>query len=207
MSLGDEFDPPQRADEQPDEPVGGPTSSNGHAPDDGETESDAATFEGLVAIEVARIRVREAAKQRYIQESTAGVSLPEFIQLDEFLAQPDDNQLYLVNGIWPKGGHILMVAQQKAGKTTLRNKVVKSLCDGYDFLNRFRVSRPKGRIVVLDLELPKTCCAAGCAMLGYETNRSWLLCRCAVKAPASTSASQKSGRSGQNGCNVGMRPC
>jgi hypothetical protein len=68
---------------------------------------------------------------------------------------PDTETPYLINEVWPKGGHILIVAQQKAGKTTLRNNLAKSLCDGHDFLNRFQVFNPKGRIVILDLELPE----------------------------------------------------
>jgi hypothetical protein len=105
--------------------------------------------------EFRKLKARELAKQRYIQESTAGVHLPDFIRLDEFLAQPDDEDPYLIEEIWPKGGHILIVAQQKAGKTTLRNNLVKSLVDGYDFLNRFEVTPTAGKIVILDLQLPK----------------------------------------------------
>jgi hypothetical protein len=105
--------------------------------------------------EYRKMKARELAKQRLVQESAVGITLPEFHQLDEFLAQPDTETPYLVNGIWPKGGHILIVAQQKAGKTTLRNNLAKSLCDGYDFLNQFQVFEPEGRIVILDLELPE----------------------------------------------------
>jgi AAA domain len=105
--------------------------------------------------EYRKMKARELAKQRLIQESAVGITLPEFYPLDEFLATPDTETPYLVNEIWPKGGHILIVAQQKAGKTTLRNNLAKSLCDGYDFLNRFQIFRPEGRIVILDLELPE----------------------------------------------------
>jgi hypothetical protein len=47
-----------------------------------------------------------------------------------------------------------MAAQYKAGKTTLRDNAVKSLADGYDFLDRFPVNRlEEGTVVILDLEL------------------------------------------------------
>jgi RecA-family ATPase len=43
----------------------------------------------------------------------------------------------------------------KAGKTTARNNLVKSLADGYDFLDKFQITRPEGAVVILDLELPE----------------------------------------------------
>jgi hypothetical protein len=105
--------------------------------------------------EYRKMKAREIAKQRLIQESAVGITLPEFIRLDDFLAQPDSATPYLVDKIWPKGGHILFAAQQKGGKTTARNNLVKSLADGYDFLNKFQITRPEGTIVILDLELPE----------------------------------------------------
>jgi hypothetical protein len=62
------------------------------------------------------LRVRDLARQKIIQESAVGITLPEFIRLDDFLAQPDSATPYLVDQTWPKGGHILLAAQQKLGK-------------------------------------------------------------------------------------------
>ena len=105
--------------------------------------------------EAFRMKVRDLARQKLIQESAVGITLPEFIRLDDFLAQPDSATPYLVDKTWPKGGHILFAAQQKAGKTTARNNLVKSLADGYDFLDKFQITRPEGAVVILDLELPE----------------------------------------------------
>jgi hypothetical protein len=105
--------------------------------------------------EARRLRIRDLARQKIIQESAVGITLPEFIRLDDFLAQPDSATPYLVDKTWPKGGHILFAAQQKAGKTTARNNLVKSLADGYDFLDKFQITRPEGAVVILDLELPE----------------------------------------------------
>jgi hypothetical protein len=131
------------------------TTIMGDKPNSSEPSEQRSYIDLLADDEYRKLKAREIAKQRLIQESAVGITLPDFYQLDEFLAQPDTETPYLVNEIWPKGGHILIVAQQKAGKTTLRNNLAKSLCDGYDFLNRFQVHKPEGRIVILDLELPE----------------------------------------------------
>jgi hypothetical protein len=132
-----------------------PETITGDNPNPPEPSEQRSYIDLLADDEYRKMKARELAKQRLIQESAVGITLPEFYPLDEFLAKPDTATPYLVNEIWPKGGHILIVAQQKAGKTTLRNSLAKSLCDGYDFLNRFQVFRPEGRIVILDLELPE----------------------------------------------------
>jgi len=131
------------------------TTIMGDKPNPSEPGEQRSYIDLLADDEYRKLKAREIAKQRLIQEAAVGITLPEFYQLDEFLALPDTETPYLVNEIWPKGGHILIVAQQKAGKTTLRNNLAKSLCDGYDFLNRFQVHKPEGRIVILDLELPE----------------------------------------------------
>lgn len=81
--------------------------------------------------------------------------MPEMLLLDEFLAEPDEPIRYRIQGCWPAGGRIVTAAQYKAGKTTLRDNMIKSLADGFDFLDKFQVHRAKGRVVVLDLEMDR----------------------------------------------------
>jgi 5S rRNA maturation endonuclease (ribonuclease M5) len=147
----------------PPEPEPGEQDDMPPEPEPGEQDDDAWRTEQEAAFqltrdverEARRLRVRDLARQKIIQESAVGLTLPEFIRLDDFLAQPDSTTPYLVDETWPKGGHILFAAQQKAGKTTARNNLVKALADGYDFLGKFQITRPEGAVVILDLELPE----------------------------------------------------
>lgn len=114
----------------------------------------AAQFALDVEREAHRIRVREAAQRKLAQENAGPFTLPDFVPLNEFLAIPDTSTPYLVEGLWPKDGRVVFAAQNKVGKSTARDNIVKSLVDGYDFLNKYRVHMPAdGRVVVIDDEL------------------------------------------------------
>jgi hypothetical protein len=78
--------------------------------------------------------------------------MPPLIRLDEFLATPDSEVQYRVEGLWPSGGRFIAAAAWKAGKTTLLGNLIRSLVDGDPFLERFTV-HPVDRIVLLDDEL------------------------------------------------------
>jgi len=78
---------------------------------------------------------------------------PAIVTLDAFLAEDDEPVRYRVDRLWPVGGRVVLAAQYKAGKTTLRDNLVRCLADAEDFLGRFPVAPPQGRIVVIDNEL------------------------------------------------------
>lgn len=78
---------------------------------------------------------------------------PEIKDGAAFLAEPDEDVHYRVDQLWPAGGRVLLAAQYKAGKTTMRDNLVRSLVDGDPFLDEFAVQPVTGRVVVLDLEL------------------------------------------------------
>lgn len=82
-------------------------------------------------------------------------TLPEVVNLADLLAEPDEPTPYLVEGLWPVDGHVVLSGPAKAGKTTVRNNLIRSLVDGDPFLGTFDVARPVGRVVVLDLELTR----------------------------------------------------
>jgi AAA domain len=108
----------------------------------------------LVAEKVRDLKVLELARRQLAQEAAGPFVLPDFVTLDEFLAIPDTSTPYLVESLWPKDGRVVFAAQNKAGKSTARDNIVKSLVDGYDFLNKYQVHMPAdGRIVVIDDEL------------------------------------------------------
>lgn len=78
---------------------------------------------------------------------------PALVLLDEFLATEDEPVRYRVDGLWPIGGRVVLAAQFKAGKTTLRDNLVRALADKERFLDRFEVDPPDGRVVIIDNEL------------------------------------------------------
>lgn len=78
---------------------------------------------------------------------------PDLIRLDDFLAVEDDPVLYRIKGLWPVGGRVIAAAQFKAGKTTMRDNVVRALVDKENFLGAFPVTPPDGRVVIIDNEL------------------------------------------------------
>ncbi|GAB2836343.1 hypothetical protein GCM10027176_45850 [Actinoallomurus bryophytorum] len=87
------------------------------------------------------------------QERAGALGGPEFILLDDFLAVEDEPAFYRVDGLWPVGGRIVAAAQFKAGKTTMRDNVVRALVDKEEFLGAFSVTPPEGRVVIIDNEL------------------------------------------------------
>lgn len=77
---------------------------------------------------------------------------PRPISLTDFLAEPDEDVRYRVDGLWPREGRIVLSAQNKSGKTTLTGNLVRSLVDGDDFLGQFGVERAD-RVVLIDNEM------------------------------------------------------
>jgi hypothetical protein len=132
--------------------------SEGYEPAElGGSESTEGEFLKAVHDEVWNTKVRVRAREVIAEEDARQVRFPEFVRLDEFLAREDDAPKQLIRGVWNTDTPVLMAAQYKAGKTTIRDNVVKSLVDGYDFLDRFQVNRvTEGTIAILDLELSET---------------------------------------------------
>ncbi len=108
-----------------------------------------------VQAEAQRLRVREQAAQIVRQEraSALGAHMPRPVPLPEFLAVADEPAAYRVAGLWPVGGRVVLAAQYKAGKTTLRDNVVRCLVDGLPFLGRYDVEPFDGNVVLIDNEL------------------------------------------------------
>jgi hypothetical protein len=130
-------------------------SSPGAAPDGSVPDAaDGPTmFSIAVAAEVQRLKVKDEAHRVYRLETVGHVPPIAPTVLTDFLAVPDEPAQYRINGLWPVGGNVLLAAQYKAGKTTLVGNLVRSIADGTNFLGRFPVERPEGRVVILDTEL------------------------------------------------------
>lgn len=79
-------------------------------------------------------------------------AIPTPVSLTDFLAEPDEDAEYRIEGLFPVGGRILLAAQQKAGKTTMTANLIRCLVDGDPFLDTFEVT-PVRRVAVIDNEL------------------------------------------------------
>ena len=119
-------------------------------PDDEERQS---LYERAVAREAQVLRVREDAGRLVRQERAGALESPSFVRLGEFLTVEDEPEAFRVDRLWPVGGRIICAAQYKAGKTTLRDNLVRALADVVPFLDTFPVNRPTGRVAVIDNEL------------------------------------------------------
>lgn len=110
--------------------------------------------DGELAAMLARARrARRVAEILRHEEYADSFKPPTFTTLTAFLAQPDEAVRYRVDTLWPENGRVLLAAQYKAGKTTLRDNLVRSLVDGEPLLGEFAVQPVDGAVAVLDLEL------------------------------------------------------
>lgn len=119
-------------------------------------EAEAARLAQLTDNELVRLRARRAAEATLRAETAARLPPPDFVALPDLLAEPDEPVRYLVDELWPRHGRVMLVAQAKAGKTTLRDNLIRSLADGTPFLDRFHADPVQdGTIVVFDVELSR----------------------------------------------------
>jgi hypothetical protein len=93
-----------------------------------------------------------AQLQRLVGDSS--IALPAFESLRDVLAEPDDPIRWRVAQWQPKGAHVLLTAQFKAGKTTLVGNLLRSLVDSDPWLGRDEVE-PVASVVVIDCEMNK----------------------------------------------------
>jgi hypothetical protein len=90
--------------------------------------------ERMIQEELRKLVVREEAKRRFASWQVGDRGDPVSTPLRDLLAEPDDDPVYRIEGLWPTGGTVVFSAQQKAGKTTAVGNVVRSLADGVPFL-------------------------------------------------------------------------
>lgn len=149
----DQLAPVNLADATPEpEPEPAPERE---APAEPDSDEDVARrmLEREIEFEARRLRVREAAAAKVRRERAGLVEMPSLTGLRDFLAVPDPEISYRIDGLFPSGARVMLAAQFKAGKTTLVGNLLRSLADGDDFLGRFTCTPPDGRIVLLDDEL------------------------------------------------------
>lgn len=106
-------------------------------------------LEDAVRKRMAQLEVEERARSR--RASAARPAMPAPISLSNALQIEWPDAKWLVDGLLPSEGIVLLSAPQKAGKTTAVGNLVRSLADGGRFLDAFAVDRPL-RVTLLDTE-------------------------------------------------------
>ena len=105
-----------------------------------------------VAEELNRLRARKQAQEIFAQENSVRTDPPPLVNLETFLAEPDQETVYAVKPLLPDNGRAVFVGKAKNGKSTVVGNLVRSLADGTPFLDQFDVL-PAKRVLVLDNEL------------------------------------------------------
>lgn len=112
----------------------------------------AAAFARAVDTQAYQLRVGDAARAKVAAER-AGTAPPfDAGLLEDFLARPAEPP-HRVDGLIPSEGGTLIVAQRKAGKTSLLLNLARALIVGDDFLGRFPVRPIGGRVGFLNFEV------------------------------------------------------
>jgi hypothetical protein len=114
--------------------------------------NDPARRAQLIDQKVWEMEIRDEAKQAYLAKRFADTPLPDILSLGNFLALKHDQPKFTINYLWPANGRVVLNAQQKGGKTTMVQNLIKSLADGDRFLGSFDVPEQK-RVILIDNEM------------------------------------------------------
>ena len=107
--------------------------------------------------------VNDAAKTMFNTHKLGEIPVMTGIDLDDFLAQPDEDENYRVAGLWPAEGRVLLAAAAKAGKTTMvAANLIPAIVDGRKFLNQYPTTKLNGRLAYFNMEV------------GENTLRRWM---------------------------------
>jgi AAA domain len=208
LSRSTDGEPPRNGERQATPPASTVTPLPTVRNESGEDRDFKIIYAADIAEEVRKIRVRELARQQANRTKAGGAPFPEFLGLDEFLAQEDEAVSQRIKGLWNTETPVLFTAQFKAGKTTARDNVVKCLADGGNLFDRYPVEPvTDGTIVVIDLEL-----SPGMMRAWYRCHHIINQSRVKVvpmRGMAAAAESHHSRSPGQVGCQTPgtQRPC
>jgi RecA-family ATPase len=107
-----------------------------------------------VRAEVKRILVREEARRVIDADRAGAIELPKLGHtLADALAERYEPPGYTVARLHRAEANTVLIAQYKAGKTTLCLNLVQALADGEPFLGKFEVQPLDGRVAYFNYEL------------------------------------------------------
>jgi hypothetical protein len=121
--------------------------------DDGQVTESAQAAQQWVRQRANRIQLERAARELADAESRPKIEYPPVRSLATLLEQPCAPTRFRIAKVAPINARILAAAQQKAGKSTLRDNLARSLADREQFLGRFDVNVAASALVLIDNEL------------------------------------------------------
>lgn len=133
------------------------TQARDAPPDDLPDEDPFDPFRSAVEARKFRLRTMEAARRELSAETAGYLDLPDGTDLEDLLAEPDEDARYRIDGLWPRRGTVILSAAYKAGKTTAVGNLVRSLVDGDRFLGIYKPDQiVDGVVALIDFEMPRT---------------------------------------------------
>ena len=115
-------------------------------------------LERAVSRRYAELVINERAKEKLATLKASGAEPLHGDSLTHFLQQPDEEERYRVDTLWPAEGRVLLAAAAKTGKTTLvAANLIPSLVDGTPFLGKFNPTPTQRKVALLNMEVgPRT---------------------------------------------------
>jgi hypothetical protein len=123
-----------------------------------------------VAARVYMLRVERAARDLMQRDSRAAQDPVDVALLRDILNR-DDTPRWRFEGLLPHAGRLLLVAQRKAGKTTLALNVARAILNGDDLLGRYATTPIAGRVAFLNFEVSAAQIARWAADLDLDRDR------------------------------------
>ena len=127
-----------------------------------------------IAFEVRKMRRKHKAQQIFDAELRGEMPAFDDGTLEEILAEPDDPPMR-IDQVLPHSGRALIVAQRKAGKTTLELNLARILINGGEFLGRFATRQITGKVAILNYEMPKKLLAHWADDVGIPHDRLYIV--------------------------------
>jgi hypothetical protein len=106
-----------------------------------------------VQIQKETEKAKRDARRQLDAEDRGPVVPPALLTVRERLARPRIRTPWRIEGLQHQGDRIILAAQMKTGKTTLRDNLTRSLVDGDPFLGCLPVTPLAGNLAILDFEL------------------------------------------------------
>lgn len=115
-------------------------------------------LERAVSRRYAELIINERAKEKLATLKAANTTPLNGHTLTQFLDQPDEEERYRIDTLWPAEGRVLLAAAAKTGKTTLvAANLIPALVDGTPFLSKFNPTPTQRRVALLNMEVgPRT---------------------------------------------------
>ncbi|MDQ3347583.1 MAG: AAA family ATPase [Acidobacteriota bacterium] len=98
-------------------------------------------------------RAKRDARRQLAAEDRGAITTPAIESLRDRLARPRVITPWRIEGWQQQGQRVMFPAQFKAGKTTAKGNVIRSLVDGDLFLDRYPVVPIEGTVVDCDFEM------------------------------------------------------